>query len=98
MRPPEVTPFPGRSGCLSLLHGLGKSDYQISRYHTDRDSVSIVLKGKQKAKEFRISQLLEDIANEFLCLLELRKKKKAKEEELKAQQEQEQSNEDEQEI
>lgn len=69
----SLEPYPTTES--SLLHGLGLLEYQITRYSTDQDSISIIPKGKKKAKKFRISQLLEDIANEFLRLMKLHKKK-----------------------
>lgn len=89
-----LEPYPTTES--SLLHGLGQLEYVVTRYSADRDSISIVPKGTKKPIKFRISQLLEDIANEFFRLLRLRqKKKKADEvEELKAQQKKKQSEEE----
>ena len=51
---------------------------EITRYNSDGDRISLLPEGKKKAKEFHISQLLEDIRQAVLRLIPKRKKKAKK--------------------
>lgn len=62
----------------ALIRGCMNLQLEITRYNSDRDRISIIPEGKKKAKEFRISKLLEDIGNEIRRLIEIQRKKQAK--------------------
>ncbi len=57
------------SKITDLEPALLSLEHSVTRFNPDRDTISIVPKGKKKAKRFRVSKLLEDIA-------EIRKKER----------------------
>lgn len=69
--PPPATETALIRSCIDLR-------LEITRYNSDEDRISLKPEGKKKAKEFRISKLLEDIANAVRRLMTKSKKKEAK--------------------
>lgn len=51
---------------------------EVTRFNPANDTISFILKGKKKAKKFRISKLLEDIVMEIRRLAAISRKKKPK--------------------
>ena len=72
----ELDPTPTTEA--SLLHACLQLKFEISRYNSSGDSISITPEGKKKPKKFRISTLLEDIGQAVLRLVPKRKKKEKK--------------------
>ncbi len=72
----EFTPPPTTEA--SLLHACLQLKFEITRYNSDGDRISLKPEGKKKAKEFRISTLLEDIGQAVLRLVSMPKKKAKK--------------------
>jgi hypothetical protein len=62
----------------ALIRSCMNMQLEITRYNSDGDRISLLPEGKKKAKEFRISQLLEDIGQAVLRLIPKRKKKAKK--------------------
>lgn len=62
----------------SLLHACLQLRFEISRYNSSNDSISITPEGKKKPKKFRISTLLEDIGQAVLRLISQHKRKAKK--------------------